>query len=116
MAMVTSEILTIVKMEKAAKQRGYKIRAYNVTAQLVVTDMTELNFHQLNLQPNGSSAIVSIKLHIPVRQMLAESTLKTRINKQMARHKKRIVALLKPPLDNSITLTSGGQYKDVLTI
>ena len=111
MAKVSYEILTKVKKTYHYK----KLRSYIVTAQIIVKEMSDHNFHQLNIPVNGTGmAVFLVVEHIPTRKELTPIALKQAITKRLNAVKVRYEKKLQPE-KGAVILTVGGNYKDVLS-
>lgn len=112
MSKVSYEILTEVHKTFSHKT----LRAYVVTAQIIVKGMTAHNFAQLGILQKGTEtmAVFPLKERIPTTKELTSAALKTAITERITAVKKRFEKKLQPEKE-PVTLTALGNYKDTLT-
>lgn len=119
MATVTYEVYTKVRKTFAHN----KLRGYRFTAHLIVTDMTEHNFHQLKRRVDGDSIVIRFNEFLPSTITLTkmvinpEAALKTAITTYMDNIKTKYENLLNPlpTKKNPVKLTEGGVFKNTFT-
>ena len=113
MAKVNYEILTTV----GKAYFGKTLRSYVFKAQIIIEDMTPLNYAQLRIPPTGTTTIIPLKEHIPARKEKTAMALKIAITKRMNAVKARYEKLLRPVPNQkkAVVLRASGNYKDKLT-
>jgi len=112
MATVAYEISTRVQKSFAKKVfRGYRFRA-----QLLISDMTERNFHQLKLPVSGDSVTIPVREFIETVSMFNKQGLKAAIRARMdaikVKYEKQMAG--EATRRASVKLASGGVFKDKL--